>query len=85
MEMARKLSNDAFCYLLPLVNSSESGVSIRTERQRVSETYSYNEEETDLTVQTWSGSYLRFVMPNYSLQVNLRDTREHLKKIGVKT
>ena len=47
MDMARKLSNDSFCYLLPLVNSSESGVSIRTERQRVSETYSYNEEETE--------------------------------------
>ena len=47
MDMARKLSNDAFCYLLPLVNSSESGVSIRTERQKVSETYSYNEEETE--------------------------------------
>ena len=47
MEIARKLFSDVFCYLLPLVNSSESGVSIRTKRERVSETYSYNEEETE--------------------------------------
>ena len=47
MKMARKLSNDAFCYLLPLVNSSESGVSVRTERQRISKAYWYNEEETE--------------------------------------
>ena len=47
MEMARKLSSDVFCHLLPLVNSSESGVSIRTERQRVSETNSFTEKETE--------------------------------------
>ena len=33
---------------MPLVNASESGIAIRSERQRVTETYSYGEEEIHL-------------------------------------
>ena len=62
IEIARKFPNDAFCYLLPLVNSSVLGVSVRTERQRVSETYSYNEEETesDSTNLVWKLFEIRY-------------------------
>ena len=35
MEIAQKLSNDVFCYLLTFVNSNELGVSIRTEQQDI--------------------------------------------------
>ena len=46
--MARKISSDTFCYLMPLVNTNESGIAIRSERQRVTETYSYGKEEIHL-------------------------------------
>lgn len=47
MEMRRRVTNDAFVYLLPYVNSEDSGISIRPEKARA-ETYSYNEHDLEL-------------------------------------
>ena len=45
LEMARRITNDGFCYLLPYVNNTGSGLTLRNERARVTETYSYFYEE----------------------------------------
>ena len=85
MEMTRTLSSDVVCYLLPFVNSSVSGISIRTERQRVSGTYPYNEEEaeeSDSTNLVWKLFEIRH--SNLLIVNELRDTWGHLKKVGMK-
>ena len=78
--MARKLFNDAICHLLPFVNNSESGVSIRIERQKVSETYNEDETESDSTKLVWKLFVIRHAK---LLTVSEFDTREHLKKIAI--
>ena len=45
LEMKRRIANDAFTFLLPHINSSDSGVSIRSEKDRVAETYSYTHDD----------------------------------------
>ena len=48
LEMERRITNYAFTFLLPFVNSSDSGVSVRSERDRVIETFSYTNEFIDI-------------------------------------
>ena len=45
LEMARRITNDGFCYLLLYVNNTGSRVTLRNERARVTETYSCFREE----------------------------------------
>ena len=83
--MTRTLSSDVVCYLLPFASSSESGVSVRTERQRVSETYPYNgeeAEESDITNLVWELFEIRHA--ELLIVSELRDIWRHLKKVGMK-
>ena len=49
LEMSRHLTNDAFTFLLPNVNSRETGVSVRSEKDRgVAETYSYSQDGLEI-------------------------------------
>ena len=49
LEMSRHLTNDAFTFLLPYVNSGESGVSVRSEKDRGgAETYSYSKDGLEI-------------------------------------
>lgn len=49
LEMSRHLTNDAFTFLLPYVNSKETGVSVRSEKdRRGAETYSYSQDGFDI-------------------------------------
>ena len=47
LEMKKRLTNDAFVYLMPYLNTEDSGISIRSEKARV-ETYSYSEHDLEL-------------------------------------
>ena len=45
MQIASKISSDAFCHLMPLVyKANENGIFIESARKRVMETYFYDEE-----------------------------------------
>ena len=47
--MAHHLTNDAFTFLLPYVNSRETGVSVRSEKDRGgAETYSYPQDGLEI-------------------------------------
>ena len=47
--MSRHLTNDAFTFLLPYVNSRETGVSVRSEKDRGgTETYSYSQDGLEI-------------------------------------
>ena len=49
LEMSRHLTNDAFTFLLPYVNSRETGVSVRSEKGRGgTETYSYSQDGLEI-------------------------------------
>ena len=43
--MARRITNDGFYYLLPYVNNTGSGVTLRNEGARVTKAYLYFCEE----------------------------------------
>eukprot|EP00795_Rhopilema_esculentum_P015900 gene15900-7232_t len=49
LEMLHHLTNDAFTLLLPYVISKETGISVRSEKERGgAETYSYSQDELDI-------------------------------------
>ena len=42
LEIKRRIANDTFIFLQPYINSSDSGVTVRSEKERAVETYSYS-------------------------------------------
>ena len=43
LQFMRKLTNETFTYLILYVNSKKSGVSVRSQKDKVAETYSYSQ------------------------------------------
>ena len=84
LEIKRRIANDTFTFLQPYINFSDSGVTVRSEKERAVETYSYSQH--DLTIENWKMIWQLLVAKNTKLLTinKISELKNTIKEIRVR-
>ena len=84
LEIKRRIANDTFTFLQPYINSTDSGVTVRSEKERAVETYSYSQH--DLTIENWKMIWQLLVAKNTKLLTinKISELKNTIKEIRVR-